>query len=180
MHLALFRLVSLTNSTECSSVPFFYHTANFRVRFFPVLWSVLNSQGETEGRQDILSQEGKCLLVPVMRGNLESPAPGQRVGAGGGRRCSLNRQAPDPRAGKAGASGAGGERRWVACSGSSQPLLGTSLPSLHEACLGLWKGGPLLLRAAVPKDPAPDIREDPALTLGGPHPTLTSGVPILH
>ena len=38
---------------------FFYHAANFRVRFFPVLWSVLNSQRETEGRQDILSQEGE-------------------------------------------------------------------------------------------------------------------------
>lgn len=59
MHLALFRLVSLTNSTECSYVPFFYHAANFRVRFFPVLRSVLNSSGETEGRQDILSQEGE-------------------------------------------------------------------------------------------------------------------------
>lgn len=59
MHLALFRLVSLTNSTECSYVPFFYHAANFRGRFFPVLRSVLNSQGETEGRQDILSQEGE-------------------------------------------------------------------------------------------------------------------------
>lgn len=40
MHLAVFRLVSLTNSTECSYVPFFYHAANFRVRFFPVLRSV--------------------------------------------------------------------------------------------------------------------------------------------
>lgn len=59
MHLALFRLVSLTNSTECSYVPFFYRAANFRVRFFPVLRSVLNRQGETEGRQDILSQEGE-------------------------------------------------------------------------------------------------------------------------
>lgn len=38
-----------------------------------MLRSVLNSQGETGGRQDILSQEGKCLLVPVMQENLESP-----------------------------------------------------------------------------------------------------------
>lgn len=32
--LALFRLVSLTNRTESSYVPFFYHAANFRVGFF--------------------------------------------------------------------------------------------------------------------------------------------------
>lgn len=84
MHLALFRLVSLTNSTESSYVPFFYQAANFRVRFFPVLRSVLNSQGETEGRQDIPSQEGKCLLVPVTQANRESPVPGPVPGPEGG------------------------------------------------------------------------------------------------
>lgn len=83
MHLAVFRLVSLTNSTECSRVSFFHHAANFRVRFFPVLRSALNSQGETEGRRDILSQEGKCLLVPVMQANLQSPARGLEGGQQG-------------------------------------------------------------------------------------------------
>lgn len=104
MHLALFRLVSLTNSTECSRVSFFHHTANFRVRFFPVLRSALNSQGETEGRRDILSQEGKCLLVPVMQANLQSPVLGPEGGQRGekvltnsqGGRTSWNQQGRQP------------------------------------------------------------------------------------
>lgn len=104
MHLALLRLVSLTNSTECSRVSCFHHTANFRVRFFPVLRSALNSQGETEGRRDILSQEGKCLLVPVMQVNLQSPVLGPEGGQRGekaltnsqGGRTSWNQQGRQP------------------------------------------------------------------------------------
>lgn len=40
----LFRLISLTNSTESSYVPFFYHSTNFSAGFFPVLGSVLKPE----------------------------------------------------------------------------------------------------------------------------------------
>lgn len=106
MRLAVLRLVSLTNSTECSHVSFFHHAANFRVRFFPVLRSALNSQGETEGRRDILSQEGKCLLVPVMQANLQSPARGPEGGQRGEKVLTNSR---------------GGRTSWTPCPPARRP-----------------------------------------------------------